>query len=102
MSRRLPTLLDFNCAHPGCGAHKGFRCTFTGYRFGHPIRQQRLVEETDRRIDAIHGRFSKRRTELETHREMVTGAMRWTTPRTSADPGPAVTGADIALLAVSA
>lgn len=47
---RLPDLTDFNCQHPGCGAVKGFRCTYSGWSKGHPIRRQRLIAALDRRI----------------------------------------------------
>jgi hypothetical protein len=46
----LPVLTDFLCAHPGCGAQRGFRCTYTGWSKGHPIRQQRVIETLDRRL----------------------------------------------------
>lgn len=48
----LPVLVDFMCAHPGCGAIRGFRCIYNGYTRGHPIRQQRVIETLDRRIKA--------------------------------------------------
>lgn len=46
----LPVLTDFLCAHPGCGAIRGFRCTYSGWSKGHPIRQQRVIETIDRRL----------------------------------------------------
>ena len=47
---RLPVVTDFPCKHPGCGAPRGIRCTFHGFRHGHPIRRQRLIECLERRI----------------------------------------------------
>lgn len=55
MSIRLPIVTDFPCAHPGCGAVRGIRCTFHGFRLGHPIRRQRLLECLDRRIGLASG-----------------------------------------------
>lgn len=76
---RLPTLLDFVCTHPGCGARKGIRCTYSGWRYGHPIRQQRVLQVIDRNIAAC--KSARRRDVLVAHRAEVVGAMRLTAAR---------------------
>ncbi len=72
MTRRLPTLTDFNCAHPGCGAIKGFRCIYSGYTHGHPIRRQRVLSALDRMIR--HCSSPTQRAEMLAHRATLTGA----------------------------
>lgn len=74
----LPTLLDFACSHPGCGAGKGIRCTYSGYKLGHPIRQQRVMTVLDRKLRLV--KSAKRRAALVAHRSMMAAAMGITLP----------------------
>lgn len=52
MTSYIPTLTDFDCASPGCGARKGWRCTYTGYLIGHPRRRSLVLTAFNRKIAA--------------------------------------------------
>lgn len=80
----LPCLTDFRCAHPGCGAIRGFRCTYSGWSKGHPIRQQRVIQAIDRRVDCA--RSAKLRNELIEHRAAQLIAFGWPLPYVDDEP----------------
>lgn len=79
----LPALLDYVCPHPGCGARRGFRCTYLGYTTGHPARRRLWLSAINRRLrtctDDQRPTFTALRDAVaaglaEVIRQMATGA----------------------------